>query len=96
MLIANYCQKESDRLGLGIRFLALVPAMIMPGIDFGRHAVEGYAEYLGMSVADFINSMKSPQTPEDVAAAVFELAAHPDAWEGSVFKIDSDGIARAQ
>jgi NAD(P)-dependent dehydrogenase (short-subunit alcohol dehydrogenase family) len=96
MLIANYCQKESDRLGLGIRFLALAPAMIMPGTDFGRYAVEGYAEYLGMSVADFINGMKSPQTPEDVVAAVFELAAHPDAWEGSVFKIDSDGIARAQ
>jgi NAD(P)-dependent dehydrogenase (short-subunit alcohol dehydrogenase family) len=96
MLIANYCQKESDRLGLGIRFLALAPAMIMPGTDFGRYAVEGYAEYLGTSVADFINSMKSPQTPEDVVAAVFELAAHPDAWEGSVFKIDSDGIARAQ
>jgi NAD(P)-dependent dehydrogenase (short-subunit alcohol dehydrogenase family) len=96
MLIANYCQKESDRLGLGIRFLALAPAMIMPGTDFGRYAVEGYAEYLGTSVADFINSMKSPQTPEDVVAAVFELAAHPDAWVGSVFKIDSDGIARAQ
>jgi NAD(P)-dependent dehydrogenase (short-subunit alcohol dehydrogenase family) len=94
MLIANYCQKESDRLGLGIRFLALAPAMIMPSTEFGRHAVEGYAEYLGMSVADFVNSMKSPQTPEDVVAAVFELAAHPDAWEGSVFKVSSDGIER--
>jgi NAD(P)-dependent dehydrogenase (short-subunit alcohol dehydrogenase family) len=94
MLIANYCQKESDRLGLGIRFLALAPAMIMPGTEFGRHAVEGYAEYLGISVADFVNSMKSPQTPEDVVAAVFELAAHPDAWEGSVFKVSSDGIER--
>jgi hypothetical protein len=28
---------------------------------------------------------------EDVVAAVFELAAHPDAHEGSVFKIASDG-----
>ena len=53
MLIANYCQKESDRLGLGIRFLALAPAMIMPGTEFGRHAVEGYARYLGMPIADF-------------------------------------------
>ena len=96
MLIANYCQKESDRLGLGIRFLALAPAMIMPGTEFGRHAVEGYARYLGMPVADFISSMRSPQSPEDVVAAVFELAAHPDAHEGSVFKIASDGIARVQ
>jgi hypothetical protein len=40
--------------------------------------------------------MRSPQSPEDVVAAVFELAAHPDAREGSVFKIASDGIARVQ
>jgi NAD(P)-dependent dehydrogenase (short-subunit alcohol dehydrogenase family) len=96
MLIASYCQKESDRLGLGIRFLALAPAMIMPGTEFGRHAVEGYAKYLGMSAADFISGLKSPQSPEDVVAAVFELAAHPDIREGSVFKIASDGIARIQ
>jgi NAD(P)-dependent dehydrogenase (short-subunit alcohol dehydrogenase family) len=96
MLIANYCQKESDRLGLGIRFLALAPAMIMPGTEFGRHAVEGYARYLGMPIADFISSMRSPQSPEDVVAAAFELALHPDAHEGSVFKVASDGIARIQ
>src|SRR5262249_15413138 len=96
MLIASYCQKESDRLGLGIRFLALAPAMIMPGTEFGRHAVEAYAKYLGMSAIDLINSMTSAQTPEDVVAAVFELAARPDAWEGSVLKISSDGIARIQ
>ncbi len=70
--------------------------MIMPGTEFGRHAVEGYAKYLGMPIADFISSMRSPQSPEDVVAAVFEIAAHPDAHEGSVFKIASDGIARVQ
>jgi NAD(P)-dependent dehydrogenase (short-subunit alcohol dehydrogenase family) len=96
MLIANYCQKESNRLGLGIRFLALAPAMIMPGTEFGRHAVEGYAGYLGIPVADFISSLKSPQTPEDVVAAIFEFAVDPDAREGSVFKVSSEGIASVQ
>jgi NAD(P)-dependent dehydrogenase (short-subunit alcohol dehydrogenase family) len=95
MLIANYCQKESDRMGLGIRFLALAPAMIMPGTEFGRQAVEGYAKYLGMSTPDFVKSLKSPQTPEDVVAALFELAAHSDASEGSVFKISAEGLAKA-
>jgi hypothetical protein len=28
MFMANYCQKESDRLGLGFRFIALAPAGI--------------------------------------------------------------------
>jgi len=96
MLIANYCQKESDRLGLGIRFLALAPAMIMPDTEFGRHAVEGYAGYLGILAADFVNSMKSPQSPEDVVAALFDFVADPQAREGSVFKISSDGIARIE
>jgi len=96
MLIANYCQKESDRLGLGIRFLALAPAMIMPGTEFGRHAIEGYAQYLGMSSSDFVESLKSPQSPEDVVEAVLELATEHDRWEGSVFKISSEGIASVQ
>lgn len=96
MFIANYCQKESDRLGLGIRFIALAPAMIMPNTEFGQHAVAGYSEYLGISAADFVKSMKSPQSPEDVVAALFDFAAHPNAREGSVFQISSDGIGRVQ
>jgi hypothetical protein len=61
MLIANSCQKTSDRLEWAIRFPALAPAIIMPGTDFGRHAVEGYAEYLATSVADFTNRMNAPR-----------------------------------
>lgn len=96
MFIANYCQKESDRLGLGIRFIALAPAMIMPETELGQYAVRGYAEYLGLSPADFIRSMKSPQSPQEVVAAVFELASEAKAHEGSVFKISSDGLERIQ
>src|SRR5262249_31940848 len=42
MFIANYSQKESDRLGLGLRFAALAPR-IMPDTDLGKHAVAGYS-----------------------------------------------------
>ncbi len=38
IFIANYSQKESDRLGLGLRFAALAPRM-MPDTDLGKHAV---------------------------------------------------------
>src|SRR5690348_10012547 len=58
IFIQNYSQKESDRLGLGIRFMALAPRM-MPDSDLGRHAVAGYSRYLGMSEADFVRSMGS-------------------------------------
>src|SRR6266403_452633 len=42
MFIANYAQKESDRLNLGIRFLALAPARTMPETELGRFAVDAW------------------------------------------------------
>jgi len=93
MFIANYSQKESDRLGLGIRFIALAPSMIMPDTDLGKFAVEHYAEYLGMPAADFVRSIKSPQTPLDVAEAVIQLAAGRHGGQGSVFTVSKEGIA---
>lgn len=96
MFIANYCQKESDRLGLGIRFIAVAPAMIMPGTELGSEAVTAYANYLSIPVADFLKSLKSPQTPEEVVEAIFDIAADPEAREGSLFKVTSDGIASVQ
>jgi hypothetical protein len=93
MFIANYSQKESDRLGLGIRFIALAPSMIMPDTDLGKFAVEQYAKYLGMPAADFVRSIKSPQTPLDVAEALIQLATRQQGGEGSVFTVSKEGIA---
>ena len=86
MFIANYSQKESDRLGLGLRFMALAPR-IMPDTDLGKHAVAGYSRYLGVSAADFIQGMASPPTSSDVASAVIELATNPDQHKGKVFVV---------
>ncbi len=93
MQIVNYSQKESDRLGLGIRFIALAPAMIMPETELGAEAVAAYADYLGIEPAQFIASMASRQTPAQVVDAIFQIAADPDAREGNLFKVSGDGIA---
>jgi NAD(P)-dependent dehydrogenase (short-subunit alcohol dehydrogenase family) len=92
MFMANYCQKESDRLKLGLRFRALAPARIMPETDLGRAAVDGYSKYLGMGAAEFIEGMSSRQTPEDVARAVVELAANPNARPETVLIVSGKGI----
>jgi len=92
MFMANYAQKESDRLGLGIRFLALAPARIMPETELGTRAVDGYARYLGIPAADFVKGMSAPQSARDAANAVIELATHPKAREGNVFMISGKGI----
>lgn len=94
MLIADYSQKESDRLGLDLQFVALAPGII-PETDFGKLAVGGYSRYLGMSPNDFIRGMASPPTQADLVKAVFELAANPHQSKGKMFTITGKGLKAA-
>jgi len=96
MFVANYSQKESDRLQLGIRFIALAPAMIMPDTDLGKTAVDGYARYLGISAADFVRGMKDPQSPDDVGCAIVALFTQPGAHAGNLFTVSRQGLAAVQ
>ena len=91
LFIANYSQKESDRLRLGLHFMALAPRM-MPDTDLGKHAVAGYSRYLGVSESDFIASMASPPTSSDVATGVIELATNPEQSRGKVFVVSGKGL----
>ena len=91
IFLANFSQKESDRLGLGLRFMALAPR-IMPDTEVGKHAVAGYSRYLGIPAADIIQSMDSPPTSSDVATAVIEVATNPDRFKGKVFIVSGRGL----
>jgi NAD(P)-dependent dehydrogenase (short-subunit alcohol dehydrogenase family) len=95
MFMANYCQKESDRLGLGLRFVAVAPARIMPETGVGSAAVSGYSRYLGISSSQFIQGMSSRQTPQDVARAVLEFAINPNGRPGSAFIVSGTGVEPA-
>jgi NAD(P)-dependent dehydrogenase (short-subunit alcohol dehydrogenase family) len=57
MFLANYAQKESDRLGLDLRFLAVTPMRPMVDTEGGRAAVASYTKYLGISAEEFIRGM---------------------------------------
>lgn len=94
LFMTNYAQKESDRLGLGIRFTALAPRM-MPDSELGKHAVKGYARYLRISAADFIRSMDAPPTPADVAAGVMAVANSSDDYKGKAFIVSGKGLQAA-
>jgi NAD(P)-dependent dehydrogenase (short-subunit alcohol dehydrogenase family) len=91
LFMASYAQKESDRLGLGLRFTALAPRMI-PDSALGRHAIAGYSRYLGISAADFVRSMDSPPTTGDVAAAVIEVVTTEARSKGKVFVVSGKGL----
>jgi NAD(P)-dependent dehydrogenase (short-subunit alcohol dehydrogenase family) len=91
IFLANYSQKESNRLGLGLRFITLAPR-IMPDTELGKHAVSGYSHYLGISAEDFIQSMDSPPTSSDVATAVIAALTNPEQFKGKVFIISGQGL----
>jgi|SRR6266478_5757916 NAD(P)-dependent dehydrogenase (short-subunit alcohol dehydrogenase family) len=94
IFIANYSQKESDRLNLGLRFVTLAPRIIT-NTELGRYAVSNYSRYLGISVADFMNGMASPPASSDVATAAMELATNSDQSKGKVFIVSGKGIEAA-
>jgi NAD(P)-dependent dehydrogenase (short-subunit alcohol dehydrogenase family) len=93
MFLAGHCQKESDRLGLGLRFMALAPARIMPGTGVGDRGIDGIAAYMGIRPADFLASMTDMQTPADVGRAVVQLAT--GRAQGSAFTVSGSGLAAA-
>jgi NAD(P)-dependent dehydrogenase (short-subunit alcohol dehydrogenase family) len=93
MFMATYCQKESARLGLGIRFTALAPMRIMPETDLGETAVKGYARYLGITPADFIEGMRDRQSIHDVADAVIRIAAGEIGAKDTVLAISAQGVS---
>src|SRR6266702_654161 len=94
MFLADYAQKESARLQLGLQFLALTPTpgRIMPETELGKAAIEAYASSLGISPADFINNMGAKVTTEDVANAVVTLASDSRERAGKTFLVSASGI----
>jgi NAD(P)-dependent dehydrogenase (short-subunit alcohol dehydrogenase family) len=93
MFMAAYCQKESARLGLGIRFTALVPMRIMPETELGETAVQGYARYLGIAPADFIQGMRDRQSTSDVADAVIRVATGTIGAKDTVLAVSAEGVS---
>jgi NAD(P)-dependent dehydrogenase (short-subunit alcohol dehydrogenase family) len=86
MFIANYAQKESDRLGLGIRFISLAP-FIVPDTQIGKQAIAGYARYTGIPAIDLLQAMESPPSAGDVAAAVIEIVMNLNGGKENQFLV---------
>lgn len=96
MFLAAYSQQESARLGLRLRFLALVPAGIMPNTGVGDAAVAGYSRYLGIPASDFVGGRTNPPSPKDVARAVIGFADDHRTADGAAFVVTGSGVAPVQ
>src|SRR5260370_19931229 len=75
-LMAAYAADESERAGLGIRFISVLP-QLTPATELGAAAVASYAARQGMDLAAYRETSCPVLTPEQVGQAILCLASHP-------------------
>jgi NAD(P)-dependent dehydrogenase (short-subunit alcohol dehydrogenase family) len=80
--ISGYAADESQRAGLGIRFISVLP-QLTPATDLGAAAVAAYAERQGMDVASYRKSLGPALAPDQVGKAVLDLIEGPAPGEGT-------------
>ncbi|MEE6178937.1 SDR family oxidoreductase [Mycobacterium sp. 050134] len=71
--ITGYAAIESQRAGLGIRFVSVLPRLT-PATDLGAKAVAAYAERQGVDVGTFVRSSGPALSAEQAARSVLEIA----------------------
>jgi len=71
--LTSYAADESERAGLGIRFVSVLP-QLTPVTGLGAHAVAAYAARQGVDVATYIENQGPVLTPEQVGKAITDLA----------------------
>ncbi|EFG76962.1 oxidoreductase, short chain dehydrogenase/reductase family protein [Mycobacterium parascrofulaceum ATCC BAA-614] len=89
--IAGYAAAESQRAGLGIRFVAVLPRLT-PATDLGAEAVAAYARRQGVDVDTFVRAGGPPLTAEQVGRSVLEIAGGAPG-SGDAFLLTSSGLA---
>jgi NAD(P)-dependent dehydrogenase (short-subunit alcohol dehydrogenase family) len=90
--IARYAGEESQRLGLGIRFVALLPGL-SPGTGVGDAGARAYAAKQGISVEEFRDRLGPVVTPEIAGQAVLDVLGHPGA---PAFTVSAAGLGEIQ
>ncbi|OCB37976.1 short-chain dehydrogenase [Mycobacterium malmoense] len=89
--VASYAAAESQRAGLGIRFVAVLPRLT-PATDLGAEAVAAYARRQGVDVDTFVRAGGPPLTAERVGRSVLEIAGGAPG-SGDAYLLTSSGLA---
>ena len=80
--IASYAADESERNGLGIRFVSVLP-QLTPATDLGAAAVAAYAARSGLDVAGFLAARGPVLTAGQAGQAVLGIVADPSIHDGA-------------
>jgi NAD(P)-dependent dehydrogenase (short-subunit alcohol dehydrogenase family) len=90
--IASYAHDESERAGLGIRFLSVLP-QLTPATELGEKAVQAYADRAGMDVAAFRDQLGPELTAGTAGNAFVELVS--DSGRSGSFMLTAAGLTPA-
>jgi NADP-dependent 3-hydroxy acid dehydrogenase YdfG len=80
--ITSYAAAESERGGLGIRFISVLP-QLTPATGLGAAAVAAYAAREGMDVAAYQERFGPALTPKQAGEAFLALASDPGHTAGA-------------
>jgi NAD(P)-dependent dehydrogenase (short-subunit alcohol dehydrogenase family) len=80
--ITSYAAGESERAGLDIRFISLLPRLT-PTTELGSGAVAAYARREGLDIDDYMARLGPGVAPEDVGKATVEVVTSFDYSPGA-------------
>ncbi len=90
--MAQYFQEESNRLKLGIRFIAIVPKQIVAATDLGHTAAAAYAARQGITEEAYLARFGTPLTPEKVGHGVVALLTDTRYQDGVAFGMTGQAL----
>jgi NAD(P)-dependent dehydrogenase (short-subunit alcohol dehydrogenase family) len=90
--LAQYLQEESNRLKLGIRFVALLPRQIIGATELGHLAASAYAARQGITEQAFLERFGVPLTPAKVGLNVVALLTDNAYQDGIAFGMTGQGL----
>jgi len=88
--MAKYANVVSERLGLGIRFQALVPLQMVGETERGRHAAQAYARWRGITAEAVLAGFGKPMSPRQFGEHVVAVLTQPEHEAGTVFGFKGD------
>src|SRR5215470_10595056 len=89
--LTGYAAAESEREGLGIRFIAVLP-QLTPATGLGAAAVAAYAAREGMDVDAFLQTRGPALTPERAGEEIVSLAVDAGHDKGA-YLLSAGGLA---
>jgi NAD(P)-dependent dehydrogenase (short-subunit alcohol dehydrogenase family) len=90
--ITAYAADESERAGLGIRFISLLPRLT-PATDLGSMAVAAYARRDGIGIDEYLERFGPGLRPEEVGKATVDVVASPEYGPGA-YLLTPAGLSR--